>query len=1705
MMIRNRVFLKTVSIFLLISFVNGIFFPTISLALTSGPTQPEFEGYEEVGSTDMVNLLTGDFNYNIPVLDVPGPEGGFSMPLAYHSGISTQQDASWVGLGWSLNPGAITRSVSQYPDDFSGEVLSTHVADPGGSGYSINFIVGSFNHDSKEGNGGTIGIEGLLSGGWGTRSDHASLLGVNFDGGKAKVDPVAVTMLALTVATAGMTSAGGALASEAESVNLAMDIANYEQLGVGIASSVGKSSESINDWSITSKNYFFYSKYNYYLDDTKSENMYGSLYFGNNTLSNNYGNFFKGVSDMYMQINDKNTGTVITPSNIASDNYSVKGPGITGSIKPYHYETGSLAFYKVLSSSELMYDKFPFLNTYKVKYKYDGDYSNYYNYHSYNNNSDIGITLNANSTATNAKYDVQDLSLNTSSIRTSPERRGFKNNKLIQGRNIEWFSNSEIDNASQTGVFIDFLNQVSRTAFRSSLPQKGVGGYAVTRADGMTYYYALPVYNIYQRSHSQDASDGTKYNQSEISDDFAYQWLLTGITGPDFVDRGEIGVIDAQDWGYYVTLDYGKFSSQYKWRSPYIGISSGSSIYSIPSDDGNSRQFIEGTKETYYLDKISTRTHTAIFVKDVRNDGRGYYFPSDGISFGTSPLTTECPSSSLKLNEIILLKNEDFQTLTSLSKSAGNNNNTVANNDNLNNVYDVSDLNTTLSVINQKQLKKIVFNYSYQLCPGTPNSFASATTPPRDVQTINIPNNNNHYYIYYIDPTHATGKLTLTGIDIKGPNDASLLPSYVFGYNGANPPYHPDHWDGWGMYASNGSFAYNGHNCHGTDGIAWNLTDITTPLGGTISVTYERDSYSSVSGDAILTKLNITDFDPNTNRVTFDIRPLAGKSLTDYLTNGSTVTIDWHAWQDQYCYGGITGTFPWPLTISNSQTVSQLQSNSFAITTPNYNPESCSLYILKCIVGCSAGVYSNGSATGSITVTEASKLGGDVRVSQIKVSDGSNIYKTNYVYTQDGTPAGLSSGVVAQEPEYIKTSSYPFDAIANAVTDYPNTPVMYKKVTVYNGKLSDATDFVTGTEYHFTTPDASMIVFPGTQVLSDIYYGNYDGSGANAISRVGNNAVKIFTSKIGSLESISTFDKSGLTLSQSILKYSTDPSGQGYGAFTEGSTVSELQTEYVDPAKYYHQTNNYWKLERTTKAYYPNFLQSITTINNNVKNEVENTSFDFFTAEPLEKSFTNSLGIKYISVNLPAYHAYQEMGPKADNTANKNMMSQKAASYLFKGYEGEFKNISADITAIGSEFGVTKYQIVLKNGEKFPPNYGVSFGPWLREIGYPWVEEVEYISPDRTTAYVHTDQNIAGTNQVQLYYDPMISANIQTWDNDWNYRTINNINTYENTSITNSIAKIWRKKSNYVWQSPQLNSDGSYQNFVGFDWTKNATNNFNWKKVSEVVNYDQYSKTLEIKDINSNYSSTKYGYAINGSPLNSVLPISSAINSKYTEQAYSGAEKFNYDGTFQFDGEVSFWGASPVTTSISDPVPHTGNYSLKINNNGVGFIYQAKIEAGGIETGKTYRASVWINDNGNTTAGLYYHLKDPNGIIVSTPNAGSVNLSTATNIIKCGNWKLLNLDIPLTGSYNNYYLVVGCQNFSNTTPAYFDDFRFHPLNASMKSFVYDESKGLLTHVLDKDNFYVRYAYDVQGRVIGVYKETIKGEIKTTQYDYNWSH
>jgi hypothetical protein len=142
------------------------------LALTGGPGMPEYMQFEESSNDNLVDPNTGNLTFTIPLVDVPGPEGGYQVPLSYHSGIQHDQEATWVGLGWSLNAGSVNRMIRGTPDDYMNGLSTTQNIGSASADYiSIGMGVGpigmsmtwEINRGKYMGTEGVFSLAGLLS------------------------------------------------------------------------------------------------------------------------------------------------------------------------------------------------------------------------------------------------------------------------------------------------------------------------------------------------------------------------------------------------------------------------------------------------------------------------------------------------------------------------------------------------------------------------------------------------------------------------------------------------------------------------------------------------------------------------------------------------------------------------------------------------------------------------------------------------------------------------------------------------------------------------------------------------------------------------------------------------------------------------------------------------------------------------------------------------------------------------------------------------------------------------------------------------------------------------------------------------------------------------------------------------------------------------------------------------------------------------------------------------------------------------------------------------------------------------------------------------------------------------------------------------------------------------------------------------------
>ncbi len=310
-----------------------------------------------------------------------------------------------------------------------------------------------------------------------------------------------------------------------------------------------------------------------------------------------------------------------------------------------------------------------------------------------------------------------------------------------------------------------------------------------------------------------------------------------------------------------------------------------------------------------------------------------------------------------------------------------------------------------------------------------------------------------------------------------------------------------------------------------------------------------------------------------------------------------------------------------------------------------------------------------------------------------------------------------------------------------------------------------------------------------------------------------------------------------------------------------------------------------------------------------------------------------------------------------------------------------------------------------------------------------------------------------------------------------------------------SQTNIWRPQSAYFWL-PITATDNGLTTLTG----PNAYADFFtggasalWKKTSETTLYDVYSNALEATDINGKYVATKKGYEqsrvfMTGGPAS------------YNEIVYTGLEDATRpDGTLRrTDGFLSggiglvapFSSASDATiftdAAQTTGKVHTGTKSLCLKSQKHGLSYNVPMAA--VQPDKAYRVSVWAN---RPEAQVYYWV---NGV-----QRGIIG---GTAVKQANGWYLLDLTIPPIGP-NNTSFRIGCYN-SGAVEAYLDDFRFQPIDAQCTAYVYKESTGQLTDLLNNDNLFTHYQYDAAGRLIKVSRETLKYSTKLVgEYSYQY--
>lgn len=863
-------------------------------ALTSGPSQPEVQSFEPVGTTDMVDLFSGDFVYNIPLLDVEG----YPVNIAYHSGSNVESEASWVGLGWNINPGAINRSVRGIPDDFSGEQIEKqlHVKDETTVGLKLGADVELF------------GLE-FLRGGIGNSITYNNYkgMGVGFDA-------------SLNLKTNYVTTGLGLTVGSQEGATLDANLSTNASDGAGVSGSVQGSTGfntrsglrdlsygiSTNQFPLTFNSYIPIGLRNYVSTITNATHARGisfSTGLGMEVLGT-FPHFRTEVSGsvthheedgsmpaygyLYLEKSGERSITDFSRekdgiynkslpnlplSSLTYDLYSISGQGTGGMFRPFRNDIGTVSDPKLDSDNDnfssnveagfgtgfgglfeigtnvnmLFYSmktgawkKRPFLASQtgslfeNVFFKQAGE---------------LTRSVGSGEAITSGKEPLRvDSSMNMfnkqrAAIGLLPRFIGQHEDRNPRANNMSVFTNKE---ATTPGVAIhQKIENYPRNQFtgnpqvekvdrlKSNTKQidaakpNHIGEISQILPDGRRYIYAIGARNNVQREVTfstgyKEINDSSyirglvsnytdqensyanrsgrdHYYQSTTTPSYVHSYLLTDVLSADYVDITGDGPTE-DDHGTYTKINYSRTSKDYKWRTPYERPGEKRAQFSpgYYSDKGDDKaNYIVGSKEMWYIHSIESKNYIAEFYTSPRKDGMGYK-GSLGVDNVSGDIGSDTSQRLYRLDSIKLFSKRD----------------------------------RFINGANATAIKTVVLVYeenaANQLCPGIPN---------------------------YTGANSGIGKLTLKRIYFKfGNSNRSLLNPYEFNYSAFNPSYNFMAKDRWGNYKpavgglSNYEFPYVTQNKAAADSsaMAWQLTEVKLPSGGSINVQYESDDYSYV-------------------------------------------------------------------------------------------------------------------------------------------------------------------------------------------------------------------------------------------------------------------------------------------------------------------------------------------------------------------------------------------------------------------------------------------------------------------------------------------------------------------------------------------------------------------------------------------------------------------------------------------------------------------------------------------------------------------------------------------------------------------------------------------------------------------------------------------------------------------------------------------
>ncbi|MEL6862938.1 MAG: hypothetical protein AAFP19_00905 [Bacteroidota bacterium] len=1224
------------------------------------------------------------------------------------------------------------------------------------------------------------------------------------------------------------------------------------------------------------------------------------------------------------------------------------------------------------------------------------------------------------------------------------------NGKAINAKDVVYFTNAEIKqnktNLVNNEGFIDYPDLLPSQRGHD----EDIGAFRITNEAGMTFHYALPVYmneetNLTFEMDNFNINECSAIIRQTKARAYVSSWKLTAITGPDFIDHAPKGEIGSEDEGYWIIYDYTLWEDNFEWQTPYIG---GNRNFSEDVDAYQQlaeryRHYWFGTPEftdVNDIESISYGTKEMYYLNYIQSATHTAVFVKDirKDEMGMARTTTK-PQASLLLDRIVLIENGDLNLFfngSTLSDSRFDNGNQSG-------LIHTTAFEANETQINNRTLASLELIHNYQLCKNYHGNIDRNVT----TNTVSIDLVSGHPAAYLAEYEQLTatssassesGKLSIKKITTTGLQGIRYTPPYKFTYSSNNPDFDLNAKDYWGYYKSDydetikQSPYTSTTSAAGVD--AWSMVEILTPLGGYIDIEYESDEYEGVSYGSIPARIFPGRFSQSGSLGEGSME-IEDNQFFDYLTNYLTYDVEsvHFSCPDQCVYP--TETYYFAPTGSMQSGILRIRQSSRAqrfekADIPNIQVNASNP---KSAINLNMDVYCgyDGNEVGTAIQPVYDKSIAAVRLK--KVYGGGLRVKS--ITTRMTDPEG-------RNVEY--ASAYTYTKGIASIEPERFTPAFFRGRSK-NALLYNRHEFDPAVGYSKVKVEGIRTDNTTTGITKEHEFINYDDSRYTGGSvKSGGDEDDIMRSNfqdyVASAPPVGTapiFEIRYIARSRNISAFDLSTAGIGkiknistYDA--NGDLLSKESNQYQDisyTGEVFHQKTH----AKTPISYDPYFfaLNDISEVGDIPNLEI----FSPFTSINAKAHLT--------MINTNAFY-------------NKRCVNQVIDKKEYRSGETNY---------------ITEFL-------QFDPISGMPTKTQTTDVSTG-----EKVIIDKTYAYHQypdmgpRSENKAYKNLLQIPALEKISKGGEViGGSNTTYRKIYPVRNYDSANdayTTTNQSKEWRpyKIFNYNGESdPNL-----------------------WREEMEYSLFDEKGNQLESKYLGDRYSSHIYGY-------DDRFVIASVTDAQYTECAFSGAE--DPIGETRFGGEVS---RDAATSLNSNPTyVHTGVFSVVAPLSTVAFRHRAEVS--GLDTDRKYLAKVWVYDNGNVNAELGYHFEGPaqpgpgsggeggsGGGSGSTIIPGqSVNVTTGS-IAKAGDWHLLSISIEIPSNINNAYeLVVEAKNAGGSN-AYYDDFRFHPINSTMRSFVYQPWTYLAEYVLDEENFYDRTEYNAIGEIYRTYRETLDGE------------